>query len=301
MELIILSWSPISIILAALFTYLIYFVSLILYRLCFSPLAKFPGSKLAAATGWYEFYYDYWLNGQYIFKIAEMHRKYGDIIGRICLDADDSGNRFLDDPDFAPEWYDVIHNIVRSIPLFTGFPWMVQILSYVPENVLLWAYPRGQVFNVFKRIVMSDMPESERSPERLAKEAQVLLGGGTASTARTIGFASYYILSRPGVRHRLETELRDVMAGWPQPVPTWAEFERLTFLQAIIKESLRLAMAEMSLILAVLYRPNGPKFELFETDESDHVKWKPENTTFKDEPQHPQPLTDQGPPTIPEP
>ena len=30
-----------------------------------------------------------------------------------------------------------------------------------------------------------------------------------------------------------------------------------------------LAMAEMSLILAVLYRPNGPKFELFETDETD--------------------------------
>ena len=28
-------------------------------------------------------------------------------------------------------------------------------------------------------------------------------------------------------------------------------------------------MAEMSLILAVLYRPNGPKFELFETDETD--------------------------------
>ena len=28
-------------------------------------------------------------------------------------------------------------------------------------------------------------------------------------------------------------------------------------------------MAEMSLILAVLYRPNGPEFELFETDESD--------------------------------
>lgn len=28
-------------------------------------------------------------------------------------------------------------------------------------------------------------------------------------------------------------------------------------------------MAEMSLILAVLYRPGGPEFELYETDESD--------------------------------
>lgn len=30
-----------------------------------------------------------------------------------------------------------------------------------------------------------------------------------------------------------------------------------------------LAMAEISLILAVLFRPNGPKLELFETDETD--------------------------------
>ena len=28
-------------------------------------------------------------------------------------------------------------------------------------------------------------------------------------------------------------------------------------------------MAEMSLILAVLYRPGGPEFELYKTDESD--------------------------------
>jgi hypothetical protein len=28
-------------------------------------------------------------------------------------------------------------------------------------------------------------------------------------------------------------------------------------------------MAEMSIIIAVLFRPNGPKLELFETDESD--------------------------------
>lgn len=31
-------------------------------------------------------------------------------------------------------------------------------------------------------------------------------------------------------------------------------------------------MSEMSLILAVLYRPNGPEFELYETDESDVIQ-----------------------------
>ena len=49
----------------------------VLYRLLFHPLAKFPGPKLAAATQWYEFYYDCIQYGQYTFKIAEMHSKYG--------------------------------------------------------------------------------------------------------------------------------------------------------------------------------------------------------------------------------
>lgn len=238
--------------------YLLYHAGLIIYNVYFSPLSKFPGPKLAAATSWYEFYYDYWLDGHYIFEIERMHKKYGpiirvnpeelsihdpefynelyvtesrrrtnaydifckgidfdgshlltadhdlhrrrrkplepffsrmgisrlqpmlaevalhletrirdlkgsgkvirldhafsafsgDIIGRICLD-DGSGARFLDDPDFSPEWYDVINSIVRSIPLFTGFPWFVRVISVIPERVLLWAYPRGQMFNIF--------------------------------------------------------------------------------------------------------------------------------------------------------
>lgn len=89
------------------------------------------------------------------------------------------------------------------------------------------------------------MPESERSPERLAKEAQVLLGGGTASTARTIGFASFYILDRPRVRARLRDELGEVMADWPRRVPSWVELERVPYLQAVIKESLRLSYGVM--------------------------------------------------------
>ncbi|KAK5633632.1 hypothetical protein RRF57_009346 [Xylaria bambusicola] len=52
-------------------------VFIVFYRLYLSPLARFPGPKLAAATGWYEFYYDYWLNGQYIFVIEQMHKRYG--------------------------------------------------------------------------------------------------------------------------------------------------------------------------------------------------------------------------------
>lgn len=48
-----------------------------IYSVYFGPLAQFPGPKLAAATLWYEFYYDVILEGQYTFKIKELHKKYG--------------------------------------------------------------------------------------------------------------------------------------------------------------------------------------------------------------------------------
>ncbi|KAL0258271.1 hypothetical protein SLS55_007444 [Diplodia seriata] len=50
------------------------------YRLYLSPLASFPGPRLAALTLWYEYYYDGIKGGQYTFKLKELHRQYGPII-----------------------------------------------------------------------------------------------------------------------------------------------------------------------------------------------------------------------------
>lgn len=55
----------------------IYVVSLASYRLYFSPLAKYPGRKLAALTLWYEFYHDCIRRGQYEWELKDMHAKYG--------------------------------------------------------------------------------------------------------------------------------------------------------------------------------------------------------------------------------
>jgi hypothetical protein len=50
------------------------------WRLYLSPVAKFPGRKLAAATFWYEFYYDVVKGGVYVYEIEKMHKEFGPIV-----------------------------------------------------------------------------------------------------------------------------------------------------------------------------------------------------------------------------
>ena len=92
---------------------------------------------------------------------------------------------------------------------------------------------------VFRYLVNSDLPQSELTTSRLSREAQVLLGAGTVSTARTLDFITYYILSRPEIEQRLREELKDVMAHYPTERPTWYQLEKLPYLQALIREGLR--------------------------------------------------------------
>lgn len=109
-------------------TFVGYVVLLAVYRLYFSPLSNFPGPKLAALTGLYEFYYDYWLDGKYIFEIKKMHGTYGESTPRLSGTDQDSSQSFffsgpivrinpreisVHDPEFYNELY-VTENKRRS-------------------------------------------------------------------------------------------------------------------------------------------------------------------------------------------
>ncbi|KAH8882984.1 putative cytochrome P450 [Thozetella sp. PMI_491] len=462
------------------------------YRLWLSPLAGFPGPKLAAMTSLYEFYFDYFKQAKYCFEIEKMHKIYGpivrinpkelsiadsnfydkvyvsgstrrtqgysqfasgigfegtfflsethelhrmrrkpiepyfsrlgvakleplintavekliarfrsfagtgrivrldhamlafsgDVVGHVCVD---NPAELIEDENFSPAWYDLQHSMIKCIPLFTEFPWVIHLVRRIPSWVLLWLDPKAECFNraekyieklikekeqrqvtkvesplgerptLFRYMVNdSDLPEEELTVERLTKEAQILLGAGSVSTARTLHFITFYLLSNPHMRGRLEDELKDIGGRL-----VWSQLEKLPYLQALIKEGLRhsygtmhrlprvspdadlsytstrdgkvwtipagvpvgmtayfqhtdpdvfpdpysfvperwlanlspqmmrnlvpfargsrncigmnLAMAEINFMLAALFRPGAPRFELFETDETDVV------------------------------
>lgn len=54
-----------------------YLLHLFVYRLCFHPLANFPGPRISAMTYAYEFWFDVVRWGRYTHEIKRLHQIYG--------------------------------------------------------------------------------------------------------------------------------------------------------------------------------------------------------------------------------
>ena len=62
---------------ALLCVFLLYRLSIIIYRLYFHPLSKFPGPKLAAVSTLYRAYFQMWRDGDHVAQATRLHETYG--------------------------------------------------------------------------------------------------------------------------------------------------------------------------------------------------------------------------------
>ncbi|PMD41986.1 cytochrome P450 [Hyaloscypha variabilis F] len=345
------------------------------YSVYFGPLSKFPGPKLAAATLWYEFYYDVILQGHYTFKIKELHEKYGPIIrispnelhidepdyyeklysqheprdkseyylsqfklpgssfgtadyrhhrirrgalnpflskqaivrvepmlnymidklcNRInefqksgqpmpirlvysCLATDivtlivlNHNRNLLDTPDFSPVWIETVKAIAAAGHIMKQFPWLFDIIRVLPpsfvgamnpgmrllldgqaltqqetRNVLEGKYKADKQYEtlglektIFHEILESDIPEEEKSFERLWQEAQVTIGAGSDTTGNAFTVTHFHLLDNPDILKKLQTELREALPNKYDTIELRV-VEQLPYLNAVLNEGLR--------------------------------------------------------------
>jgi cytochrome P450 len=93
--------------------------------------------------------------------------------------------------------------------------------------------------SIFHHILQSNLPESEKDPGRLQREAFALLAAGTITTASTMSIITFYILANPDIEKRLRDELDIFRDGLTDKPVRWAELEKIPYLNGCIKEGLR--------------------------------------------------------------
>jgi len=69
----------------AVFAFVIYALTLVMYRAYFSPLSKIPGPKLASMTQCYEMYYDLIQAARFPWQIKKLHELYGMVFSALIV------------------------------------------------------------------------------------------------------------------------------------------------------------------------------------------------------------------------
>ncbi|KAL1970158.1 hypothetical protein VTN77DRAFT_6563 [Rasamsonia byssochlamydoides] len=365
-----MSASLVNISLAALAAWVLYLLSGAIYRLYFHPLAKFPGPKLAAVTGWYEFYHDVVRRGLFIWKIQELHDRYGPIIRinpdelhirdsdfyeelyapaskkrdkyanwtilagaptssfatvshslhrlkrsalnpyfskravantepliwdkveRLCLRfaaavktkevirldaaymaltmdiithyAYGESYNYLAEDDFKLEWKETVVGGSANGVFLRQFPWALPILKATPLSILKRLNPKAAALvswqcmirrqvettlennrqgkkaigTIFQAVLDSDLPDEEKTADRLQDEGQTLVGAGSETTAKTLSIITFYLLQDKKKLQKLRDELSGVPLK-PEGGSLLSRLEPLPYLTAVISEGLR--------------------------------------------------------------
>ncbi|KAL9092874.1 MAG: hypothetical protein Q9165_004292 [Trypethelium subeluteriae] len=117
----------------------------------------------------------------------------------------------------------------------------MDLLQTNPQSVKAKSHP-----TMVWEIAYSDiLPAHERTKDRIAVEANSLLAAGFETTGAMLTVATFHILNNPNVHQRLQQELEFAIPD-PGKIPNHQVLEKLPYLSAIIKETLRIAVGAYS-------------------------------------------------------
>lgn len=156
---------------------------------------------------------------------------------------------------------DAVNGLMAMFHVNRFFPLLVTIFRATPPKIIRWVQPQmadlfdvkarlrqqakdtlqkrrtGDVDekdhnNIFDALVSPNVPEHERTLDRLEDESALLLGAGTETTARTIAVSMFHLMDNPDMGRRLREELRTVMET-PTSKASWTDLEKLPYLVSL--------------------------------------------------------------------
>jgi cytochrome P450 len=93
---------------------------------------------------------------------------------------------------------------------------------------------------IFTELLDADIPTEEKSVNRLAEEARVIISAGSITTAHLLTLTIYHILANEKVHSTLQAELKKTTTSASGTTSTQT-LEPLPYLNAVIKEGYRLS------------------------------------------------------------
>ncbi|KAK3639089.1 hypothetical protein LTR56_012638 [Elasticomyces elasticus] len=178
----------------------------------------------------------------------------------------------LDTPDFSKDFTRLLRDFSSLITWQRHLKIVFPILMSIPDAVTVWMdasggskqmveYQRsfidqssmavrrkgkpedGSSPSILDAIASSpQLGEKDKTPQRIAEEAQLTVGAGSETTGATLATFVYYVSSHRSVSDRLKAELKQAATQSSEnQILDHKTLEKLPYLQACITESLRIA------------------------------------------------------------
>ncbi|KAF3914190.1 hypothetical protein ABW20_dc0100747 [Dactylellina cionopaga] len=177
----------------------------------------------------------------------------------------------IDHPTFSPSWLLALEDLITTANFTITLPRVIVFVKWVFDNLISrnaarkisanianamefeehcrdavleqqkrWNTGERDMVTIFEQLFQDDPKKGRKAAtkEELAGEALLTVAAGMDTTGHALTLAVYYLIKNPEIQEKLLEELRTVMPE-PRSEVTEETLERLPFLQACIKESLR--------------------------------------------------------------